>query len=104
MKPDPFPIEIEERLTRLLERWANSNRLPAAKASRIREAIQEDDAWEQEFWTRLGTVLTPSLAVVAHVPANPWSLALPVSADLQWIAVQSSFNTPGARPYLCMST
>jgi hypothetical protein len=103
MTPDSLPIEMEVRLTHLLGQWANSHRLSAARASRIREAIQEDDAWEQAFWARMSAVLTPAPAVVAHVPAHPWSLALPVEADLEGIAAQSSFTVPDARPYLCVS-
>lgn len=104
MTPDSLPIEMEERLTRLLGQWANSHRLSAEVASRIRETIQEEDAWKQSFWTRMGPVLTPAPAVVAHVPANPWSLALPIEADLTQMASQGSFDAPGARPYLCVST
>ncbi len=99
--PEPLPPELEEHLTRLLGQWANARRLSAARARSIREAVQENDAWEQSFWTRMSAVLTPAPAVIEHVPANPWSLALPIEPGLAQLVSQS--DTPGFRPYLCLS-
>lgn len=103
MTPDPLPVDMEERLTRLLTLWANDKRLSAARASEIRDALQERDAWEQRFWMRMSTVLIQATAVVQQVPSQPWSLALPIQADLARMASQKSFDDPGSRPYLRVS-
>jgi len=79
--PNLLPLEVEEQLSHLLERWANDNRLPAARARSIREGVQERDGWNQKFWTRMSPVLMCAAAVVRPVPSKPWGLALPLFAD-----------------------
>lgn len=100
--PDLLPVEVEEHLTHLLERWAHDQQLPAASARRMLEAVQERDAWDQRFWTRLGTVLTRTTAVVRPVPSRSWGLALPIETDLVWGAARGGFDGPGFCSYLCL--
>ena len=98
--PDFLPPAVEAQLSHLLERWANDNRLPAARARSMRETIQEQDGWHQQFWTRMSAVLMHDTAVVRPVPSKLWALALPIEADLAWLSSQGGFDTPGFRPYL----
>jgi hypothetical protein len=91
--PEPLPPELEEHLTCLLGQWANARRLSVVRARSIREAVQEDDAWEQSFWTRMSAVLTPAPAVIEHV----LRMNSPISTIAIEIARGGSFkNVPGA--------
>lgn len=96
--PSFLPGEVEEHLSHLLDVWASNNRLPAARARSIREALQEYDVWEQEFWTRVSPVLLHAAPVVQPVPARPWDLA--IEADLTWLSALGGLDTPGFCPYL----
>lgn len=97
---DLLPVEVEEQLTRLLEQWTNDHRLPEARVITIREAVQERDAWDQRFWTRMSTVLMHATAAVQRVPSKPWSMAPPIHTDLARISSQNSFDDPSYCPYL----
>ena len=95
-----LPLEVEEQLSHLLERWANDSRLPADRARSIREGVQERDGWNQQFWTRMSPVLMYAAAVVRPVPSMSWELALPIEADLTLVSSQDGFDAPGFCSYL----
>ena len=95
-----LPLEVEEHLSHLLERWANDNRLPATQARSIREGVQERDEWNQRFWTRISPVLIRTATVMQPVLSKPWGLALPIDADLTWISSQGGFDAPDFCSYL----
>lgn len=98
--PNLLPLEVEEHLSHLLERWATDNRLPAARARSIREGVQERDGWNQKFWMRMSPVLMRATAVVRPIPSKLWDLALPIEADLASVSSQDGFDAPGFCPYL----
>ena len=102
--PDFLPVDVEEQLTHLLDRWANDNRLSAATASSIQEAVQENDDWNQRFWTRMNTVLIVATTSALYTQSEQWSMERTMQKDLAPIIFQNSFDNPDYRPYLSLST
>ncbi len=97
---NPLPSGVDEHLTRFLELWANDNRLPVTRARSIREAVQEHDGWNQQFWTRMNHALLRATPVVQPAPSKLWNLTLPIEADLTWVSSQDIFDAPDFCPYL----
>ena len=97
---DPLPSGVDEHLTRLLELWANTNRLPVTRAMGIREAVQEHDGWNQQFWTRMNPALMRAMPVVKPALSKLWNLTLPIEADLTLVSLKDIFDAPDFCPYL----
>lgn len=101
---DALSREVEEHLTRLLEGWAQANRLPPARAISIREAAQAESRWEQQFWTRISLVLLRTTAAIQPVPVKSWGPVLHIETDQGWAISQEAFAAFNARPYLGWNT
>jgi hypothetical protein len=95
----PLPSEVDDRLNRLLECWADRHRLTPARAEAILQTILETSGelgydWWQAFWGRMNDIIIRAHSVPSTVVTG---LQMVQQFIPSW---PNTRNVAGYRPYL----